>query len=100
MAALPIQKVDDGVVFTVKMVPGSNSPTRISGLLGEVLKIKVAAPPEKGKANQCLIDFLAEQLGVKKNTVKIISGNTNPVKRVHISGMSPETLLKKLNLDN
>jgi uncharacterized protein (TIGR00251 family) len=99
MTNLAIQKVDDGIVFTVKIVPGSNSPTRISGLFGEMLKIKVAAPPEKGKANQCLIDFLAKKLGVKRNAVNIISGNTKPVKRVQISGMSPETLLQKLNLD-
>jgi uncharacterized protein (TIGR00251 family) len=99
MAALVIQKIDDGIVFTVKIVPGSNSPTRISGLLGEMLKIKVAAPPEKGKANRCLIEFLAKKLDVKKNAVSIISGKTGPVKQVQISGMSPETLLQKLNLD-
>jgi len=99
MTNLAIQKVDEGVVFAVKIVPGSNSPTRISGLLGEMLKIKVAAPPEKGKANRCLIEFLAEKLGVKKNAVCIISGRTSPVKQVQILGMSPETLLQKLNLD-
>ncbi len=98
MAALAIRKVDEGVVFAVKIVPGSNSPTRISGLLGEMLKIKVAAPPEKGKANRCLIDFLAGQLGMEKKAVSIISGKTNPIKSVQILGMSPEVLLRKLNL--
>jgi uncharacterized protein (TIGR00251 family) len=99
MTSLAIQKVDEGVVFAVKIVPGSNSPTRISGLLGEMLKIKVAAPPEKGKANRCLIEFLAKKLDVKKNAVSIISGKTSPVKQVQILGMSPETLLQKLNLN-
>jgi len=98
MAALAIQKVDEGVVFAVKIVPGSSSPTRICGLLGEMLKIKVAAPPEKGKANRCLIDFLAGQLCVKKSAVSIISGKTGPIKRVQILGISPEMLLRKLNL--
>jgi uncharacterized protein (TIGR00251 family) len=98
MANLAIQKVDEGIIFTVKIVPGGSSPTRICGLLGEMLKIKVAAPPEKGKANRCLIDFLADQLGVKKNAVSIISGKTSPIKSVQILGMSTETLLQKLNL--
>ena len=97
MAALVIQKIDNGVVFTAKIIPGGRSQTQICGLLGEMLKIKVAAPPEKGKANQCLINFLAERLGVKRNSVNIISGSTNPVKRIQILGISPETLLQKLN---
>jgi uncharacterized protein YggU (UPF0235/DUF167 family) len=42
---------------------------------------------------------LAEQLGVKRNAVNIISGSTNPVKRVQILGISPEMLLHKLKLD-
>ena len=97
MATLGIQKVNEGVVFTVKIVPGGSSPTRICGLLGEMLKIKIAAPPEKGKANQCLIEFLAKQLSVKKNAVSIISGRTSPVKHVRVLGMSPERILQKLN---
>ena len=81
----------------VKIVPGSSS-TRICGLLDGMLKVKVAAPPEKGKANQCLLRFLAKKLEIKKNAVSLISGKTNPVKQVRIIGISPETLLKKLNL--
>ncbi len=98
MSNLAIEEHNEGAVFTAKIVPGSSGPTRICGLLDKMLKIKVSAAPEKGKANQCLIKFLAEQLGVKKNAVSIISGTTSPVKHVRISGMSADTLLKKLNL--
>ena len=94
----PVQEVDGGVVFTAKIVAGSNSPTRICGLLDGMLKVKVSAAPEKGKANQCLLKFLAKQLGVKKNAVNIISGQTSPVKQVQVSGISTDTLLKKLGL--
>lgn len=99
MTTLPIQKVDNGVIFRVKIVPGSSSPTRICGLLGDMLKIKVAAAPEKGEANRCLIDFLSQKLGVKKNAVSIISGSASPVKRIQVLGMSVDTLLRKLNLN-
>ncbi|MFZ2149111.1 MAG: DUF167 domain-containing protein [Sedimentisphaerales bacterium] len=99
MANLKIQEIDKRVVFVAKIVPGSSSPTRICGLLDGMLKVKVSAPPEKGKANQCLLKFLAKQLGVKKNTVSIISGKTSPVKNIQVSGISADTLLKKLDLN-
>ena len=67
MANLTIQKVDKGVIFKTKIVPGSSPPTKICGLLDDMLKIKVTAAPEKGKANRCLVDFLAKKLGVKRN---------------------------------
>jgi uncharacterized protein (TIGR00251 family) len=98
MTALPVQESVEGVVFTAKIVPGSSGPTRISGLLDGMLKVKVSAPPEKGKANQCLLKFLAKELGVKKNAVSILSGTTSPVKQVQVLGISTETLTKKLNL--
>ena len=94
-----IQKIDGGVVFSVKIVPGS-SRTAVCGLLEGMLKIRVSAPPEKGKANRCLIEFLAKQLGVKKNAVSIISGQTNPVKRIKVLGIPAETVLKKLDLNS
>jgi len=99
MANLKIQEIDERVVFVAKIVPGSNSPTRICGLLDGMLKVKVSAPPERGKANQCLLKFLAEQLGVKKNAVSIISGKTSPVKHIQVSGILADTLLKKLGLN-
>lgn len=99
MADFTIQELDDGVAFVAKVVPGSSGPTRICGLLDGMLKIKVSAPPEKGKANQCLLKFLAKEIGMKKNTLSIISGKTSPVKHVKVSGISADTLLKKLNLN-
>ena len=98
MANLTIQEINGGVAFAVKIVPGS-SRTAVCGLLDEMLKVKVSAAPEKGKANKCLLDFLAKQLGVKRNAVSIISGKTSAVKGVQVLGLSVETLLKKLNLN-
>lgn len=99
MTDLKIQEFDNGVVFTAKIVPGS-SKTAVCGLFNGMLKIKVSAAPEKGKANECLIEFLAKQLGIKKNAISIVSGHTAKVKRLQISGISTATLLKKLNLNS
>ncbi len=95
MAALAVEEVDGGVVFGAKIVPGS-SRTGVCGLLDGMVKIKVLAAPERGKANEALAGFLAKKLGVKKKCISIISGQTGTVKRVQVSGVSAETLLKRL----
>ena len=93
-----IQDDAGGVGFTAKIVPGS-SRTAVAGTLEDMIKIRVAAPPEKGKANQCLVAFLATQLGVKKNAIDILAGQTHPVKQVRVAGITAATLLEKLGLN-
>ena len=95
MDDLTIIESDDGVVFGAKIVPGS-SRTCISGVLNGMLKVKISAPAEKGKANMCLIEFLAKQLGVKKKSISIISGQSNPIKQIQVIGVSSNELLEKL----
>ena len=97
MSELELQENGDTVLFVAKIVPGS-SRTAVVGLLDGMVKVKVAAPPEKGKANQCLIAFLARQLGMKKNAIGIVAGQTSPVKHVQIVGISSGMLLEKLGL--
>ena len=98
MNHLAVEETDNSIVFKVKVVPGS-SRTALCGLHGDMVKIKVAAAPEKGKANKCLLDFLSKKLGVRKNAVKIVSGQGNPVKSVQVMGISVVQLLNKLNLN-
>ena len=95
---LKVQDTDGGAVFKVKVVPGS-SRTEMCGILDGMIKIKVTSPAEKGKANQALINFLAQLLNIKKNQVSIISGQTSRVKQIRVLSMSAETLLKKLELN-
>ena len=93
MAEFEVEEVRGGVRFTVKVVPGS-SKTALCGVLDGMLKVKVAAAPEKGKANKCLTEFLASLLGVKKSDVVVCSGKTSPVKQIEIRGVSKEAILK------
>jgi uncharacterized protein (TIGR00251 family) len=95
MSSLSIQQVPGGIVFTVKVVPGS-SKTAVAGLLGSTLKIKVSAPPEKGKANESLVNFLAERLGVRPRNIEIIAGTSNPVKQIRVEGITPDRLTQIL----
>jgi hypothetical protein len=98
MTELTIREDNDGVIFSAKIVPAS-SRTAIAGLLDGMVKIKVAAPPEKGKANQLLLSFLAKELGVKTKALSIISGQRNAVKQIKIAGISTQTLQEKLRLN-
>jgi uncharacterized protein (TIGR00251 family) len=86
-------------LLTVKVVPGS-SRTQVAGTLDGMVKIKVAAPPEKGKANDCLIDYLAETLGCRKKDIHLVRGQTQPVKQLEIAGLSIETIRQRLGLSH
>ncbi len=96
MEKLRIQQTNNAVIFSVKVVPRS-SKTAVVGILGGMLKIKLAAAPEKGKANESLVEFLADTLGVKKNSITITSGLTSPVKTIQITGLTVEAVIQKLN---
>ena len=98
MTNLKISQDNKDIIFTAKIIPGS-SKTSLAGILGGMLKIKIAAPAEKGKANKAVIDFLSEKIGVKKNNIAIISGQSSPVKQIRISGISANELLSKLDLN-
>jgi len=80
----------------VKVRPGA-ARNEIVGLDGGVLHVKIAAPPEKGKANRELTDFLSVRLGIKKSSITIIKGETGRSKFITIDGLSPEEALKRLS---
>jgi len=92
---LEIKDVEGGACFGVKVVPGS-SRTRIGGVLGSVLKIQVAAAPEKGKANKELTGFLSKVLGRPKSAVQVMTGATSVRKEIFVGGMTGEELGRAL----
>lgn len=83
------------VEFAVKVVPGA-SRSRLAGMLGTALKVAIAAPPEGGKVNAALCAFLAKQLGLRPAQIEVISGHTQPRKRVRIRGLSESELRQRL----
>ena len=82
---LKTTKTATGATFRVSVQPGA-SKNEITGVQEDALKIRINAPPVKGKANRALIDFLAEKLGVKKSEVEIISGYTSKIKKIKVVG--------------
>jgi hypothetical protein len=91
-----VKTVAGGVELSVKVVPGA-SRSRIVGPLGDALKIQVAAPPERGRANAAVVELLAEALGVALKQVVVVQGTSSPRKTLRISGVSVNTVVGKLN---
>jgi len=74
------------VTLRIKVIPRSPR-TEFSGELSDgTQKVKVAAPPDKGKANEELCRFLADHHQVPRSAVTILSGHTSPLKLVKIAG--------------
>jgi uncharacterized protein len=78
-----LQEDPGGVVLHVKVLPRS-SQNMVAGISGDVLKIKLTAPPVDGAANRMCIEFLSKQVGARKSDIKIISGENSRLKRVLI----------------
>ncbi|MDI6749636.1 MAG: DUF167 domain-containing protein [Pseudomonadota bacterium] len=84
-----------GVILLLHIQPGAKK-TEVVGRHGEALKIRLAAPPVDGKANEALIAYLAAKLGVGRTAVELVSGQTARAKRVRIGGVGAEEVLAAL----
>ena len=81
------QLLRDGVLYVnVKVIPKAQRTEAVEVLEGAddelVLKVKVAAVPEKGKANKALCEYLAGEFGVPKSAVAVVQGQTSQRKVV------------------
>jgi len=80
-----LREVPGAVVLEILVQPRA-SRTRVVGEHDGRLKIQLAAPPVDGEANQALVEFLAEALGVRKGDVAIDRGLTGRRKTVRVTG--------------
>jgi uncharacterized protein len=83
------------IKLQVKVVPGS-SRSSIAGWMGETLRIRVTAPPERGKANAAVEELLAQVLELARDGVRIVSGHGSPRKLVELSGVDDSELRRRL----
>ena len=82
---------DGRITLTLHIQPGAKK-TEFAGLHGDALKIRLAAPPVDGKANEALIKFVAETLKLPKSAVNLKSGQTSRRKVLEVSGSSQTTI--------
>ena len=79
----------------VKVIPGASS-SNIAGWLGDTLRVRVTAAPERGKANAAVESIVAEALGLPKSAVRIVSGKTSARKILAIEGLSKSDVMRLL----
>ncbi|MBN1945617.1 MAG: YggU family protein [Bradymonadales bacterium] len=90
-----LRESGDGVEIQVLVVPRA-SISELAGLIQGRLKVRLAAPPVEGKANQELIRFLARTLGFPKGDLELAGGATSRRKTVRIRGASLATIEDKV----
>jgi uncharacterized protein (TIGR00251 family) len=90
-----VRSVEGGVGFGVRVQPGA-SREGVVGVYGEALKIALMAPAVDGRANEALVRYLAEVLGVPRLSVEIASGHASRSKVVRVVGITADEAAAKL----
>jgi len=91
----PVSEHPSGVVLSIKAQPGAKKNEVRVEKNGQV-KVCVTQRPEKGKANQAILDTLAEFFDVRESRIELLSGETSQHKRILIVGCSTEEVTDKL----
>ena len=99
MNGLMVQDTKAGAILSVHVQPKA-STTECVGIHGDALKIRVAAPPVDGAANDELIRFLARSLSMPSMSIQIYSGASGRHKRVLVKGATAQFVLDRLSLGN
>jgi uncharacterized protein (TIGR00251 family) len=93
----PFREVKGGVRIAVRVQPRA-AKSECAGLHGSELRIRLTAPPVDGAANEALIRFLADTLGVPARRVTITAGLTSRSKSVLVEGVSAAAAAARLEV--
>jgi uncharacterized protein (TIGR00251 family) len=81
----------------VTVSPGAAS-SELVGRHGAGWKARIAAPPERGKANRALEEMLADVLGVRRDRVSVVAGRTARRKVVEVEGLEAPEIVRRLEV--
>ncbi len=81
------QDVEDGCTLAVRVQPGARK-NDVAGIHAGAVKISLTAPPVDGRANEALVEFLAELIRIPRVRIVVLAGATNRMKRLRITGKS------------
>lgn len=82
---------EGAITLTLHIQPGAKK-TEFAGRHGDALKIRLAAPPVDGKANEALVKFIAAALHLPKSAVNLKSGQTSRRKVLEVKGSEPASV--------
>ncbi len=85
----------DVTILPIKVMP-SASQTAIAGWLGDTLKIRVQAPPERGKANAAVLKLMARTLSIPLESITLLQGETSPQKILSIQDLTLDQIQQKI----
>jgi hypothetical protein len=95
---MPVLAQRGGDVWLAVHLQPRAARTELAGLHGDALKVRVAAPPLEGAANEALCAFLAEHLGLPRSRVRIQRGATSRAKAVCLQGIRAAEVAARLGL--
>ena len=84
------------ITLSVKIIPNAGK-NQVVGWENGFLKIRIQAPPEKGKANQELINYLSSLLDLPKSSITLLRGETSRKKLLLIEGITHEELINRMS---
>lgn len=89
------RRTGENITLTLHVQPGAKQTT-VAGLHGDALKIRLAAPPIEGRANEALLRFIADFFKVPLRDVELKQGGQSRHKRVEVRGsqIDPDSLLR------
>ena len=93
---IPLTRRGDRILLPVRVQPGAKR-VGVTGEHGGRLRLAVAAPPERGRANAAALDVLADALGVRARELELVSGAAYRNKVVAVTGLDAEALAERLN---
>src|SRR5712691_5874880 len=89
---LEIQEREGAAIFPVRVQPRA-SKDEIAGEMGGALKVRLRAPAVENRANEALVEFLAQLLKTPKSAVRILSGERSRTKRIEIRGVTGQQIM-------
>ena len=95
--AFTVRDTAQGAQFALRVQPRA-SRNAIAGVIGDAVKLAITAPPVDGKANQAVVEYLAELFDVAKSNIVIVSGESGRNKLIAVRGLSAEQVRKALGL--
>ncbi|SRR3989440_8357809 len=95
---LEVQEREGTVIFSVRVQPRA-SKDEIAGEMGGALKVRLRAPAVEDRANEALVEFLAQLLKTPRSAVRILSGERSRKKRIEIHGVTRQQILALLVQD-
>lgn len=84
------------VVYLHLKVNPRSSRDRIVGWIGDRLKISVTAPPDRGKANEAVLELLSRTLGIPGSRIRLVAGLSASEKTAALEGVGEDDLFSKL----